>query len=587
MKKSILLFLFQFQFFLTPLFSNENLSNVNTSWTTVIPGLVISEPTLTSYGFCLITDAREITAFSNQGKVLWEKHLDKSKNAFVSTILNDFFSVVTNEGKHISLLNQSGSEIWAADVDFPICDKPFCGRDGRFFVRGKNNIQCFGINGICKWKLETKNQNLNLPVCEFNDGSLSFFLEQNSTVFSLIRISPFGELLEEYSLSDEVKNATSCFQGVLLTLKNGNSQLLSIQDKSVKINWELPLEQKSTLQSAKSSFLVSPQSNKFYLLNPSQTSVSIARINPENGNELSTFTINNINGFNLTKVHLASNGFFITDDTNAFFYSLEGTELWNAIMPPKDNNYDWNYLFYSNADYLIFCGKNWSINAYKIIQTPQEYNQRDSKSQNYHDFINPKDYFYSINYSQTLDRSICNNERIAKLSEGFYGPEEIGWTLDMIDISRAFSTHLQTTTSNTREEMSPFLTDTQGLSLFLHQLPLFSTIESVNYLSLFLNKLQNKSLISMIFSCIAQNGFDPDGELLESIEKISKTLSPREDSVIISSCDAIYSICRFMGRPAFNSKGKYILSRYLSPDYSTNVQKYVRKTLKKIADLNL
>ena len=51
----------------------EKLSNYNTTWTSVLPGTALCQPEVTSYGFCLATDARNLMGFSSTGKLLWEK----------------------------------------------------------------------------------------------------------------------------------------------------------------------------------------------------------------------------------------------------------------------------------------------------------------------------------------------------------------------------------------------------------------------------------------------------------------------------------------------------------------------------------
>ena len=60
-----------------------------------------------------------------------------------------------------------------------------------------------------------------------------------------------------------------------------------------------------------------------------------------------------------------------------------------------------------------------------------------------------------------------------------------------------------------------------------------------------------------------------------------------KSDVIIAMCDAIYEICRFMGRPAFYSHGLEILTSLFYPQYDNSVHEYARKTLTKIACLKI
>ena len=77
-----------------PLFSQdaglETLSNYNTSWTAVLPGTALCQPEVTSYGFCLATDARNIMGFSSNGKLLWEKNIGRVRKLSLTALRGDF-----------------------------------------------------------------------------------------------------------------------------------------------------------------------------------------------------------------------------------------------------------------------------------------------------------------------------------------------------------------------------------------------------------------------------------------------------------------------------------------------------------------
>ena len=72
------------------------MENANASWSTVLTGKVISEPVSFSYGFCLATDAKTVSAFSNQGKLLWEKSFSRSKDVYLYSLPYDFLLFFDN-----------------------------------------------------------------------------------------------------------------------------------------------------------------------------------------------------------------------------------------------------------------------------------------------------------------------------------------------------------------------------------------------------------------------------------------------------------------------------------------------------------
>ena len=133
----------------------ETLSNFNTSWSSVLPGTAICEPEVTSYGFCLVTDARNIMGYSSTGKLLWEKNIGRVRNVNLTTMRGDFILFHDENSNILRLFNPSGNELWSKALDFKPASKPFAGRDGRFFIHGDGKIYCYGINGSLRWQIQT------------------------------------------------------------------------------------------------------------------------------------------------------------------------------------------------------------------------------------------------------------------------------------------------------------------------------------------------------------------------------------------------------------------------------------------------
>ena len=84
-------FILLFSLFITiPVVCQETLSSYNTSWTSVLPGTVICEPAITSYGFCISTDARNLMGYSSSGILLWEQKIGRVRNIDLTVIDEDF-----------------------------------------------------------------------------------------------------------------------------------------------------------------------------------------------------------------------------------------------------------------------------------------------------------------------------------------------------------------------------------------------------------------------------------------------------------------------------------------------------------------
>ena len=153
----------------------ETLSNYNTTWTAVLPGSPLCQPEVTSYGFCIATDARNLMGYSSNGKLLWEKSTGRVRKLSLTALRGDFILFHDQTSNILKLFNPSGSEVWAKSLDFKPSDRPFAGRDGRFFIHGEGKLVCMGINGSVRWKLKTPSQK-NLPLQELPDGSIIVFL---------------------------------------------------------------------------------------------------------------------------------------------------------------------------------------------------------------------------------------------------------------------------------------------------------------------------------------------------------------------------------------------------------------------------
>ena len=90
-----------------------------------------------------------------------------------------------------------------------------------------------------------------------------------------------------------------------------------------------------------------------------------------------------------------------------------------------------------------------------------------------------------------------------------------------------------------------------------------------------------------LLAAAADCAYDPDGSLLDSLDSALFKIPAGNDFLLSALCDAVYSICRFMGRPAFYLHGKDILTKLMYPQYSNKIHEYARNTLINIAKLKI
>lgn len=569
----------------------EVLNNLNTNWSIVIPGKVVTEPAVTSYGFAVITDAKLLSAYSNSGRLLWEKTVGRYRDSKIFLMSDDFILLSTEKNSKISLLNPSGIVLWDKDLKFSMTSAPLNGWDGRFFIHGNNEIECIGITGLTKWKLNTEELS-ELPLQTLPDGSIVAFLskpEEGKT--KGIRISPFGEILEEIIFAGQVQTAGTHSLGITLTFTDGSAGFFSLEDNLSKNKWVLQNNGASgsgALLPAASRFLICTDTSKNELiyLQAFTGSVNVYKIKPENGQVLSSFTIKNIDSQNLLKTFYNKSGVFLCDQKYACFYGDTGLELWSAHLPPQKAKTEWNYLIYTQDSHFIICNTNWTLNAYRVSQATRKTGiQKQTNSYNSWYTIDTSDFEYI--FRNKIESELVSDIRSAALIKGNYGKEEINYVSELLSACEVYKNELNSSAKTNRQGPSLFEIDSIGTEHILHQLTLYSSSTFTNYEAIFLQKITNKTLLISLLRSVCSFGYDPNGSVLASLEIVSKKINYKDEAIINCICDSVYSVCKFMGRPAFNSKGKEILQNFLFPNYSASTRDYARETLKKISALDL
>ena len=564
--------------------AQTNLTNYNTSWTTVLPGKVLCAPVETSFGFVVYSDAKTISAFSDKGKLLWEKSagfLKDVKGLKIFGLKDDFLVVIKNDGQILQLLNPSGCEIWKKNLDFEI-NSVCSGRDGRIFLKGKDRLDCLGITGIRKWTMNLPEMS-DLELKELPDGSFIVFLKElENDKTKGIRLSPFGELLEEITFSGKILSAFSEKNGIYLTFADGSAGFFSLSDdkKNCINKWVLNNNHEG---SDEAFFALNKNNDSVLYVNPQKNKIQISLFDYSNGALTSGFEISSLNSKKIQKFNYSDSHFFICDDKTAVIYSDSGKEILKYNFQPQ-SKFKWNYLLYKKDDVLVFFGTNWSINAYKLDQTGDFV---EKNHENYEQWLPATVNEYKFSFMTKLDSKIAGSQRILILKNGDYGNLEKEMASDLKEMLMAYSVSLNSFTGNSRQENSVFETDAEGTELMLKQLSVFGTSIFNNYESKFLKEINNKNLLLALLEGISQNGYDPDGQLLDSLSELSVKTSYKDEKIIEKICDCVYSICIFMGRPAFYSKGKTIISNFLYPKYNSSTRTYARECLKKITALDL
>lgn len=600
MKKSILIVIFVLIYY--GLFCQENLprqqklSAETADWTSVISGKAICPPVKTSYGFVVLTDGKMISACSEAGVKLWERGVPGHPDPFLTVFSKDFLLSVSDK-KNLSLINPSGLTLWTVKVPFVITDNPFVGRDSRIIVKGAKNIACYGVNGICKWILDTENLR-NSSFCELNDGTILALLEKTENGKSSgIRFSPFGEILETINFTGLIQSSYSCPDGVLLTFTDGGAGMCSVIDGKTVTKWSIPYKDRAfsnTNPSFGSSFLTLSNHRALLLISGSgQVKTRALVFSTYDGRVSDWFNIDcNFGEIKCASVTNDSDSLFVSDKKDAFVHSTNGDILWRGLLPESSDIFGkWNFISFTKGNYLLICSTSWAMAAFRTTYKLTKKAVNKNKKPNYNDFYKIDSSFFVLN--DMLDKiddrfTGCESGRKEILCKGQYGSKEIEYTSAILSLLKDYNSSLVQFTSNTRpNQKSLYQRDQIGMQQVLTQLSLFGTDNFAPYISSLIRLEKDEANFQSLLTSVSSFGYDPDESIIKSIGLKAKTMSVSKNTELILICDSVYEICRFMGRPALYNYGMEILSAFLYPQYSSSVRDYARNTLTKIAALKI
>lgn len=570
----------------------EELSSQTADWTAVIGGKAVCAPCQTSYGMAVLTDGKMITACSNSGKILWERRVPGHPEPLLTVFSSDFLLTVSDK-KNLSLVNPSGLTLWTAKLPFQITERPAAGRDSRILLKGKNNIACYGVNGICKWIIKTPALKES-PLYEMNDGSFLVFLETpESEKSKAIRVNPFGEIIENIAFSYNITSAKSCDKGLLLSMKTGEIAFCAVSGENTVTKWWIPSSDRAfsnTKTGGKAYFLVLSE-NRGCAAISGNSNTRVCVFNLSDGHISDFFDIPvpfaNFKLFASTSSH---NEIVAVSSSKCFLFDTTGKLKLEKDFPKNSDIFSkWNEIFFSDQNSLLICSTSWAVGSFKLTQNMKNTSSTKQSKKNYDNYYQTdKNHFYAADFMQKIDSTITGNNRKNELLQGNYGFKEKNYISALLTFEDAYRSYLYQ--SNSRPQFAPkslFERDTESVENIILQMNAFGTSQFIKTQAFLIRNEKSDANLSAVFRSISECGFDPDDQIFSAIDYRIKKMPAAKSDVIIAMCDAIYEICRFMGRPALYSHGLEILTSLFYPQYDNYVHEYARKTLTKIASLKI
>ena len=568
--------------FLTPLLSSQGieLNNINATWSRVLPGKLICEPQTTSKGFAVLTDAPSLISFTSEGRIIYDKLLMRANGALFGVLKNDFIAVITGSSKRITLLNPDGKELWTKTTDFKITQSPYSGRDGRFFVCGEDTLACYSLNGIEKWKLTTPLQS-NMALNELPNGSLIVMLKElDAGRTKALRISPFGQIEEEITFAGQVIRALTTPKGILLVFSDGTSGLFDLDTEANKSTHRWLFKKDQGKKTNKDFFILSQDKNDVVYVNIKTSNIEIDYINLTDGSIKDSFVINE----NISPEYgwYNNSGVFIADSNYSCFYNNAGRYIWSGSLPSQNSKQAVTHTGFTVDNCFLLFEKDWSVHAYRTANAPEKSHAKNTAAPDYSGFYNINTSLMELPLPIPIDKALLSSERVSLLKAGNYGVTEQEYASQLLSICTVYKNIMSTSNFGTRLEKSVFETDSAGMENIFSQLNLFGTDTFCDFTAFFLKHESNRALIHALLIGIVQNGYDPQGKILESLEYLAHNTSDKDENLLKDICDAIYSVCLTNGGAAIEPRGKDTLTTFLYPKYTSVIRNYARNTLKKL-----
>ena len=559
------------------------------NWTLTLNGKIIAPPQATSYGFAVLTDGRTVYAVSDGGVVLWQRELAGRISPYLTVLDGDFLLTVFR-GNTLTLLNPEGLPLWSVRSPFTLTAAPFIGRDARIFVRGKTDIACYGIKGVCKWHIRTEEQDTR-PIQELPDGSIVVLLAKpDNGKTTALRRSPFGEIMEKFAFTGIVASCVSSSEGgILVTLKSGGAGLCALDGKNkTTTKWALSRSEGALPLSADDgSFFIPYSATRAALVQPAGDDAALTFYTLSDGKASTHYRVSGIDVPRISYVKPFLRGMAFADGKRAVFCTERESTVWSVHLPAMSGSADpWNYLLYTESGYLIVCKKSWSIAGFRVVQNVGGGQLEKQQRGNYGAFFTQTSPLYDIyEIEGKLDAGLTGTERTAALEKGMYGPLEKAWESELRSACDAYRSALTSAQGPARTKRSVFIEDVAGTDAMFRQLSRYGTSAESEIIA---RLIEAEGVGVHLPTLIAQAGecaYDPAGSMLDSLDKAFRSIPSQNTRLLQTLCDAVFSICRFMGRPAFYRHGKDILARLLYPQYDAKLRAYAAQTLQKIAAL--
>ncbi|MBQ2530058.1 MAG: hypothetical protein II547_07375 [Treponema sp.] len=543
-----------------------SLSSAKLNWGLSLTGKVLAQPLKTRDGYIAVCEGNTVVSFTQGGKELWRRDACGKIRPLISNGHGGMLYLVSGECT-LSMLRPDGSSAWTSDAGFPIEREALAGRDGRVYAFGNDQAACFGTRGTRRWTVKIPSMDEKLPPVELNDGTLAVFGNEGG---SIATISPFGETGQTYSLPCRATDAMTSECGALIGFSDGSAMLVTETDGKVFFDWKLDTETGAPVR------LIPDRESGFATVLSGNRAIRIETKSGRPAESFETFC-----GLQ-SAVYVDSNalGLVVSDGKKAVCYTESGGEEWISDLNQKTK---WSYVSATDDGHLFFCTDRWTIESYRVKQIPTI---PDGAS-----FIPPRSGTYSRLYGKPKAlngknyRGLFSDSQLLSISESFgkggFGTAEKDamalLTSEMNSLEAAWAQSI----SQTQTEKAYLASDMDYAAAVLS---LASDSETEAFQRTVANLIRGTTdagRMERLVKAAGEMSLDPDYLMLDGMDKVVQKYN-KADTILALICDSTVRICSFMGREAFDAKGRSILTAMMGNRYSLQTRTVAMESLEKL-----
>jgi len=498
-----------------------------------VAGEVLAGPVSYQEQFFIITADWSVKALSGDGSIRWRRQLQGRPRPFLTVAPWGQVFTVSGTG-FLESWSTDGFFLWRVQLAGQPIFSPHSGRDGRIFLVEAGAVECRSHLGLRKWRVSLPARPA-LPPSETGDGDLLLFLTDST----LVRISPWGEILERISMPPGLTTLASVTGGFLAGFFDGRTMYFEVRPgRDTTAVWQFSADHGVVaLHSFEFWTLVLTADGGLTVLNTTDGAVQ----------EGLFFGIPASAGARLDSSH---ERYTVVSTVGTAAVTHTGRVLWSLRFPSEPVA-----VVLSPEGLVAAAFRDWTVAGWKL-----EVPIRDSKKKR------PKPIFYGILEGRSpeagtplaTDRQLIRSlfsSVASDLEAGDTGTAELWYgrrcaeLLSGTPLSRFPSRDL----------------DSTERSRAAHLLGQLGSFEYRSLLTAIARTEQDKTVLAGVLSALAALAFDPDGEILEAVALVIHRSGLSGTLTVRSASDVLYALARFNSGDVQRSAASLLLDLTRTP----------------------